>query len=640
MSTSSTSSTGSYSSTSRMFGLSGSGLDVDSIVESLMTTESAPLNKVKQKKQLAEWKQDAYRDVISDLKTFKDTYFNTSKSSSNMMSSSSFKQMTGTSTDSDYVTISGNADATTGSHTVSVISIATAGKAASSSGVTDDLIGDAISDYDLDGKTFKMTLDGVTKEITLGDYSSDTSTFETKIQALVDNAFGSGKVTVGFSDSKLTFDTAGGAGKITLASGSTSDGLASLGFDNGASNRLDTSSTLSKIASSFAKDLTFNDSGNLVFTINSKQFTFSSSTTLSKMMSTINSDSTANVTMKYDETSDKFVITSDDTGSGENIVIGTTQGGNFFGSESVSGINTGNATTTAGTDASAKIDDVLVTRSTNTITLDGTSYTLIKAHSDPSTDSETVTLSVDTDAVYENITAFVDAYNDLIDTMNTKISEEYDRDYQPLTDAQKEEMSDDEIADWEEQAKTGLLQNDSLLQGILSDMRTALYDSVSGLSTGLADIGITTGDYSDKGKLEIDEDALKEAIESDPDAVADLFTQEADTSYTTATTSTLRNGRYKTEGLANRLSDVLNDAIRTTNGKGTLLLKAGMVGDTTQYTSTLYDQIDQYDEDIDELEDKLSDKEDYYYSKYTALETYIYQMSNQSSYITSLLSSS
>ncbi len=623
---------------SRLSGLA-SGLDTDSIVEQLMRAEKVPLNKLYQKKQLAEWKQEEYRDIISKLNKFKTSYFNTTNMASNVTSKSSFKKFLGSSTNDSYVTISGNADSAVGSHTVSVISLATEAKIKGTAGVTDALQGKVLN-FSLSGQKIALTLDGVTKEIVLDNYTAGTDEIVNKqgtgLQDLVDKAFGAGKISVSFdvSTDNLSFEATGGAGRITLSNADQSGALTSLGFGIGASNRLNTARPLGYLASSFASDLKFDEDGNVSFTINSKKFTFSVDTSLSSMMNTINSDKTANVNMRYDETSDRFLLTSKQTGAGSNIVFGTTQGDIDF--INTFGLNMNNYE--EGKDASAMIDGVLVTRSTNSFTVNNTIYTLNKAHTDPVNQSETVSLTTDTDSVFNNIKAFVDDYNKLIDEINTTISEKYDRDFAPLTDEQKEELSEDEVKKWEEKAKTGLLRHDSMLQEMLYSMRTALSDSITGISKDLTSIGITTSVYTDKGKLIIDENKLKAAIQSDPDNVAELFTKKSNLSYTECTTTAQRRERYSTEGLGNRISDILEDYIRTTNGKGILLQKAGMEGDTTQYENTLFDQIDDYEDDIKELITKLNNKEQYYYSKFTNLETYINQMNSQSSYITSMFS--
>ena len=247
-----------FNTTMRLTGLGGSGLDTDSIVEQLMNAEKIPLTRLYQKKQLAEWKRDSYREITNKLRDLKDTYFNLAKPSSNLMSASSLKKYAGTSSNSAYVTVSGNADSVIGSHTVSVVNLATAGKAVGSSGVTDALKGTAVSDFNLSGKKIQITLDGVTKEISLDNYNSTGSEIVNKagtgLQALVDKAFGAGKITVGYNEGtkQLSFDTNGGSDKVTLSSSASSDGLGALGFSSGVTNRLNTSLSLESLSTSFA----------------------------------------------------------------------------------------------------------------------------------------------------------------------------------------------------------------------------------------------------------------------------------------------------------------------------------------------------------------------------------------------------
>ncbi len=638
MSISVSSSTTSYSSSNRITGLI-SGLDVDSIVSQLMEAEKQPLNKLTQKRQLAEWKQDAYREVINELRAFSDEYFNYSNSSSNMLSQSIYEQYAVTSTDESVVSVSAASDAEAGTHTVVVSNLATAASYKSSSGVTKAITGSSAADFsDISGKSFVLNIDGTETTVTLDDSITDIDS----LQEAIDEAVGSGKVTVsdtnGDGTGNLTISKVegSGVGTITLSGGDGKSALSALGFSSGddLSNYLDTTDTLETIASRLGNSFAFDSDGNINITINGVDFEFSKSTTLKAMMTEINS-SDAGVTMKYSQTSDSFSIISDDTGTANGISLSET-GSTFLQGAGITSY-------TAGEDAVATIDGEKVTRSGNTITLDGVTYTL-KAES---TEEQTVSVSRDTDAIYDQIKSFVDDYNSLIESINEKISEDYDRDYPPLTDDQKEEMSEDEIEAWEKKAKTGLLENDSTLESILSSMRSALYQSVSGVSTHLTEIGITTsGNYQDKGKLEIDEDALREAIESDPEEVMNLFSRQSSsypgTSTVRSLTSSQRSTRTSEEGLAYKLYDILQDNISTYTGldgkKGSLLEKAGLVGDGTEYTNTLSKQIDEYDDEIDAMEERLDEKEDYYYNKYSLMETYLNQMNNQISALQSYLS--
>ena len=633
-------------------GLSGSGFDTDTLVEQLMKVERAPLDKLTQKRQLTQWKSDAYRDVISKLRGFKDEYLNVLKPAQNMLSPNSYKKYTVTSTDSNVVTVSANAEAAAGSHKIIVNRLATADKAVSGGGVTDPLVGRPVSSFDLSGKKFMVTLDGVTKEITMDNYSFDSgdnssdivSKASTGLQALLDKAFGEGKITATYNSTNKTiqFEATGGANKITLVNGFGNDGLSSLGFTGGDSNRLNIGASLDALQVKFANNLTFDSDGKLKFTINGKAFTFDGSTSLFSMMNTISSDSDAKVNMQYDEITDRFVLTAKQLGDGNNIVIGAEQGGNFFGDGGVSGISTGSAATEEGTDALVTIDGVDLVRSNNSFTVNGITYNLLKA--DPGVE-KTVELVPDVDSVYNSIKTFIDKYNELIDSVNTTLSDKYDRSYQPLTSDQRDAMSEDDIKKWEEKAKTGLLKNDPILQNMISSMRLALFEKVDGVDIDLKMVGITTGSWQEKGKLHIDETTLKKAIRENPDAVMSLFSKSSTSTYGNVDlTAEQRTQRHKEEGLFQRISDILDDNIRTNRAldgtKGLLLEKAGITNDASQYTNLLYKEMEDYDKKINSLVDKLTEKQNKYYEKFAAMETALSRMNAQSSWLASQLGTS
>ncbi|MHB8077090.1 flagellar filament capping protein FliD [Desulfosporosinus fructosivorans] len=627
-----TSISGYSSTTTRVTGLV-SGLDVDSIVESLMEAEEVPLNKLEQKKQLAEWKQDAYREVSISLKAFADEYFNYSNVSSNMLSQSTYDQYTLTSSDDSVVGISTTSSSEAGSHTVLVSNLATAASYQSST-VTEAISADSAADFtQAAAKALVLTIDGTEYTVDLDENITD----QAGLQQAVDEAVGSGKIVIsdtnGDGTGYLTIEKAAGSGigTITLSDAESSGALEALGFSGSGNltNYLDTSETLADSGEQLS--FSFDSNGNIGLTINDVDFEFSSSMTLEEMMEEINA-SEAGVTMSYSSTSDSFVLAANQTGAGKTLDI--SEAGSTF-------LQTVGLTNyTAGEDAAATIDGVKYTRSENSFTIDGLIYNL-KAES---TETQSVSLTQDTEAVLDKITSFVEDYNTLIDSLNSTISEDYDRDYQPLTDAEKDEMSENEIEAWEEKAKTGILQNDTALANLLQNLRTALYESVAGVSTHLTEIGITTSsNYTDKGKLVIDADALQEAIATNPEEVASLFAQQSATYGGTTTvvnlTSEQRKVRSSEEGLAYRVYDILQDNISTYTGidghKGILLEKAGQEGDGSEYDNTLTSQINSYEEEIEQMLDKLADKEDYYYEKYSAMETFISQMNSQ---IDSLLS--
>lgn len=194
------------------------------------------------------------------------------------------------------------------------------------------------------------------------------------------------------------------------------------------------------------------------------------------------------------------------------------------------------------------------------------------------------------------------------------MSEKRYRDYQPLTDEQKEAMKEDQITKWEEKAQSGLIRSDSILTGVLDKMRIDLSTPVSGITTAfktLSSIGITTSTiYTDNGKLMIDESKLKDAISNDPNAVANLFSA-------TGTTSS-------ENGFANRLKDSLKGAIDS------IAKKAGKAS----YVQSMYSlgrDVSELSTRISKFEVRLSEIETRYYNQFNAMEQAIQRANAQSS---------
>jgi len=631
MSTSSSVTSTTVNGTTRITGLA-SGLDVDSIVTQLMSAEKTKLNKLQQKQQLAEWRQESYRTIITAAQEFTSKYFNTTSSSS-LLSANTFIKYSVTSS-SSAISASSSSSASAGNHTVKVSRLATAATLTSSSSLSKDVQGSAAVDYSsLSGKSITLAVDGTSRTVSLSNVTDADS-----LQTAIDESVGTGKLTVGTTTGgylSITAAANSGVQKITISAPSSgTSGLTSLGFGSGAtlSNRVTTTSTLGTI---FGDDA-FNSDGQIELTINGTSFTFDKSDTLSAMMSEINSSSKAGATMKYDELSGKLTLTANETGAGNTLVVTEGDGSSFLSSF----LNTA----TAGVDAQVTIDGQELTRSSNTVTVDGVTYTF----SQITDETATVNLAQDTDAIYATISSFVEDYNALISSIHSALDETYDSDYPPLTDDQKEDMTDEEIEKWETKAKVGLLANDSSLKSMLSSLRSSLIDSVPGQSMTIFTIGISTGTYDEQGKLYIDETKLKAAIESDPEGVSNLFTQQSTSYAGTTSVRSLNNSqlstRYKEEGIAYRFYDILQtniSTIRDNNGnKGLLLEKAGTENDASETSNTLSTLIDKYQEEIDKEQDRLDAKQDSLYTKYSALETYINKMNTQLSSLSSYLSDS
>ena len=192
MSSSSVTSTTTVNGTTRITGLS-SGLDVDSIVEQLMTAEKAKkLNKLQQNEQKTEWTQTAYRDIIADVQSFSQKYFNTT-SASNLLSSSNFVQYAAASTDESAVTAAAASSASAGNHTVLVSQLATAATLGSNGSISKAVQGTATPAYSsLSSKSFSITLDGTKRTVSLTDVT-DLASLQTALDDTVENRKSNGQ---------------------------------------------------------------------------------------------------------------------------------------------------------------------------------------------------------------------------------------------------------------------------------------------------------------------------------------------------------------------------------------------------------------------------------------------------------------
>lgn len=235
----------------------------------------------------------------------------------------------------------------------------------------------------------------------------------------------------------------------------------------------------------------------------------------------------------------------------------------------------------------------------------------------------TVNLSIDSDidGIVDKIKSFVENYNAVMEKIGTKLSEKRYRAFPPLTDEQKEAMKESDIEKWEEKAKSGLLSGDSLLSGLYSNIRIAASSAIEGEGKyrTLSSIGITTQSWYDQGKLYIDEDKLRTALNEDLDGVIKMFTatKAADGS----------------DGIATRLYSAVN------NGMKTITDKAGSSNSLVDQ-SFLGKQIDEIDDRIDQMEDYLIRVEERYWAQFTAMESALQQMQSQSNWLASMLGSS
>ena len=256
-----------------------------------------------------------------------------------------------------------------------------------------------------------------------------------------------------------------------------------------------------------------------------------------------------------------------------------------------------------GKDATIILNKATYTSNTNNFAINGLTIT-----AEAKTDSEiTITTNTDTDAVYDSIKDFFKEYNALIKSMDEAYNASSSKGYEPLTSDEKEALSEDEVKEWEKKIKDSLLRKDATLGSASSSMKNLMAQSfeINGKKYSLATFGIKTQGYFDaadneKGVYHIDgdkdddvssgnDDKLRAAIASDPDAVISFFSQLATSVY-------------------NDLSKKM--ASSSVSSAYTLYNDKQMTKEYTSYTTKISDK-----------EDEITKWEDYYYKKFSSMES-------------------
>lgn len=289
--------------------------------------------------------------------------------------------------------------------------------------------------------------------------------------------------------------------------------------------------------------------------------------------------------------------------------------GNIDGSAVSSGSNAVGMTVFAASDAKVTVNGAEVESSSNTISINGLTLDLVSA--DPGR-TIAINVSQDTDGVYNMVKQFVKDYNDLIDELNKAYYAESARGYEPLTDEQRDAMSDSEVEKWETKIKDSLLRRDNTLGSLLTAMRGALNGAVEvdGKNYALSSFGICTTKYTERGKLHIYgdqedpdgmlyDDKLRKAIEEDPEKVMEVL-----------------------QTISNNLYNTMKDKMRTTELSSAL---------TFYNDKQLTKELNSYKKELTKQEKRLQEIEDRYYKQFAAMETALSKLSSQSSSLASML---
>lgn len=329
----------------------------------------------------------------------------------------------------------------------------------------------------------------------------------------------------------------------------------------------------------------------------------------------------AGVNASFDETNQRFFISSKATGLDNEFSISSENLDSGASVLSALGIDesSSDCVRIAAQDAVIELNGAEFTSDSNTLSINGLTINAVGV-----TEEEiTIVTSTDYDGIYDTIKDFITEYNEIINEVNKKYNADSARDYDVLSDEEKESMTDEQIEKWESKIKDSLLRKDNTLSSIMTALKSSMSEGieVNGETMYLFDFGIETLGYfeaeedernayhilgdKDDDSVADKEDKLKTAIANDPEKVADFFS-----------------------ALCKKMYSNLDSMMKSTDYSSMY-----KVYDDKR----LKEEYEDYDEKIAEAEEKLSDYEDKWYDKFSAMEVALSKLQSNQNAVTSML---
>lgn len=569
-----------------------SGLDTDAIVQELVSAYSKKTEKYTKEQTKLGWKQEAWKNLNTKV-------YSLYNSVGKLRYSSAYSMKKTTVSDTTKATVTASGDAVNGTQKLHVLSTAQSG-------------------YLTGGKLAfrkEVTKDGVTTlektELKDKDGNPEKLTSTTKLSAL---GYTDGK------DTTLDIHTTNEKGeavtqKITLGKDSTIQDVVSALRENGLNASFDENNGRLFVSSK--------DTGKAA------DFTISASTT-KKIPKTdddgnLVKDKDGNVVMEE-------IKMSDDESASSKKLLG------LLGLDTVNNTYDNQAVKIDGRNAVISLNGVKYTNTTNDFAINGLNVS-VTGVTDDVTDPEnvdlstlddrtaiTITTTTDSQGIYDKVKDFLTEYNNIINEITKLYNADSAGSYEPLTDDEKDKMSDTEIEKWETKIKDSLLRRDNSLSSIMSSMMTAMSSSIeiNGKSYALSSFGIQTLGYlnaaeNEQNAYHIDgdeddentsgnKDKLMAAITSDPDSVVEFMKQ-----------------------LSSKLYKAMDDQMQSSSLRSRYKIYNDKELDKEYSNLT---------KTIKQWESKVSDKEDYYYKKFSNMETALSKLQSQTSSLSSMLGTS
>lgn len=269
-------------------------------------------------------------------------------------------------------------------------------------------------------------------------------------------------------------------------------------------------------------------------------------------------------------------------------------------------------------DSKITYNGIDITGSSNTIVVNGLTINLKGKPANGETIN--ITVASDTQANYDMVKKFITNYNTILKEMNDLFYASSARGYDPLSDEEKDAMSEKQIDKWEDKIKGSILRRDDSVGSLLSTLNMAMMSTVEvdGKKYSLSTFGISTSsDYTEKGLLHIagDEDdalvstltnKLMEALEKDPELVGKVI-------------SGISKNVYDEIGKKMKAIPNVRSAFTFYNDK------------------TMSKQQEEYQKKIKELDKKLITIENKYYKQFAAMESALSKLQSQTNALAGML---
>jgi len=644
-----------------------SGMDTESIIQELVSAKQTKVDNTKKAQTKHEWKQDAWKSLNTKLKNLQSKYV------ANLRFSSSYMKKTTKVSNSSAVSVITGEDAVNGVQELSVKQLAktaylTGGKVQAGAegkkwdalSKISDVMGADFKAGDITFTTGGKTVDiEVTEDTTISDFLSKikASGLNANFDAGQQRFFISAKQSGADSNFSMTADNVGGA-KILAALGlqvSLKDDPDSLKqYQEYASyyNENDKDATIAGMRSLIDGDIATQTQNYLDRYKNLVELKKEAEDKITELKKDSDKneaaikaqeESIAAYEKEMKDITDSYIDITTATGDDGEVTYTATAKEDFkknveesyyekaaYASEVLKKYNAGTdvegyATKIEGRDARIVLNGAEFTSANNTFAVNGLTFTaLAETKAD---EVVTVTTQDDTDGIYNMLKDFLKEYNSIINEVDKLYNADSAKGYEPLTDDEKDAMSESEAEKYETKIKDALLRRDSSLSSIRSGIVEVMSKGieVNGKTMYLSSFGINTLSYftagdNEKNMYHIDgdpddastsgnADKLKSMIASDPDTVVSFFTQ-----------------------LSKNLYSKMNDLSKPVEGYRSY---GSFYDDKKMKTD-----YDDYKTKISDLEEKLADYEDKWYKKFSSMETALAKLQSSTSAVTSLLGGS